>query len=100
MPTLVISSSIHHRKIRPPRPDGLAVLLRHHARRLRDVAEIVRHPGGEQLPQRHRSERRMHSLERQLAVGQPPAAKSVEVARPELLELVEELRDALSLALA
>ena len=30
---------------RAPRPDFVAVLLRHHAHRLRDVAEVVRDPG-------------------------------------------------------
>src|SRR5262245_53896190 len=50
------ASAVHHREVRAPGAHRLAVLLRHHPRRLRDVPQVVRHPGGEELPQRHRPE--------------------------------------------
>src|SRR2546422_7035461 len=34
-------------------PDGRGVLLRHHARDLGDVAQVVHHPRREQLGERH-----------------------------------------------
>jgi len=57
--------SVDHGKVGAPRADRVTILLRHHTRDLRDVAEVVRDPRGEQLPQRDRAEVRMFALERE-----------------------------------
>ena len=68
-------SAIEDRQIGPPRPDRVPVLLGHDSRRLGNVAEVVRHPGGEQLPQGDRAQRRVLPFQRQFTLGQPPAAQ-------------------------
>ncbi len=45
-----------HRQVLDPRPHGLAVLLGHHPADLGDVAQVVGHPGGEELAQGDRAE--------------------------------------------
>src|SRR3989449_11335290 len=54
-------------------PDGRGVLLRHHARDLGDVAQVVHHPRREQLGERHLAQLGMLAAERQLLPGQMPA---------------------------
>ena len=55
-------------KIGAPGADFIAVLPGHHPRDLGDVIEVVSDPGGQQLPQRHGSERRVQTgpIERRL----------------------------------
>lgn len=55
---LVVGQYWHERH---PGANGVAILLRHHSRGLRDVAEIVHDPRREQLAQRHSAECRMHA---------------------------------------
>src|SRR5687768_9185895 len=45
-----------HGQVFHPRPDLVPVLLSHDPGDLGDVAEVVRHPGGEQLSQRDRAQ--------------------------------------------
>src|SRR5262252_7707725 len=85
-----VTSAIHDGEIRAPRADGVAVLLGHHARGLRDVAEVVADPGREQLTERDRSEFRMLAGQRELRAGQLPAGERAEVAGAQLFEFVEQ----------
>jgi hypothetical protein len=57
------TSAIEHREVRSPRAHRVAISLGHHTRRLRDVTEVVRHPGGEQLTQGDGAEVRVLALE-------------------------------------
>src|SRR4029079_16707588 len=82
--------SIHDGKVGAPRPDGIAVLLRQHARDLRDVTEVVRRPGREQLPHGHGAEGRMLSLEGELFVRQTPTLERTDALRAQLLEFSEQ----------
>src|SRR5688572_15266758 len=84
-------SAIEHGEVRTPGADVVAVAFGEYARGLRDVAEVVGHPGGEQLPQGDGTERGVLALERELGVREVPAAQRREVLLAEAGELVEEL---------
>ena len=92
-------STVEDRQIGAPGSDLVAVLLRHDARRLREMPEVVHHPRREQLGERDPSQGRMLPLERQLARRQSPAAQSREVLRAQRLELIEQVAHALAQAL-
>lgn len=92
-------SAVHHGEVGAPGADRLAVLLRHDARRLRDVPQVVCDPGGQQLTQRDRSELRMLPLPGELSLREAPSSEYGQVLRPQARELVEELRERLALAL-
>src|SRR5262245_16891915 len=95
-----VALAIHHREVGTPRSDGLTVLLGHDAPDLRDVAEVVRDPRGEELAERDESEGGVLALERELRVGDPPSGERREILGACLLELIEELRERLPFALA
>ena len=76
----MIISSIHHGKICAPRAYRLAILLRHHARRLRNVPEVVRDPRRQQLAKRDRSELRMLAFERELRLGESPTLRASQIS--------------------
>src|SRR4051812_7596536 len=92
-------SAVHDWQVRSPRSHGLAIALGHHARRLGDVAEVVRDPGGEQLAQSDGTQRGMLPLEGELAVAKVPTAERREVLGAQPGEFVEQLRETLALAL-
>ena len=73
-----------------PRPDRVAILLRHHAGDLGDVAKVVDDPAGEELPQGHAAEPRMRGLEIELRFSEAPRAQRLEIRRTQGLELVEQ----------
>jgi hypothetical protein len=58
--------ALEHRHVRSPRPNGLAVLLRHDASGLGHVAEVVGDPRRQEVAERDEPERRMFAFERQL----------------------------------
>ena len=64
------------------------------------MTEVVRHPGGEKLPQRDGSKLRVFAFQRELAVGQVPAPQGRNVFPPELFELIQQDAETLALALA
>src|SRR5258708_3252746 len=94
-----VTSAIHHREIRPPWTDRVAILLGHDARRLRDVAEVVRHPRGQQLAERDRSKLWMLALESQLSVRETPAGKCDDIPGAQPREFRQQIRQRFSLAL-
>src|SRR5689334_6774286 len=72
---------MQNRQVRLPGTDGRLVLLCHHADDLSDVAEIVSHPGREQLLERHAPELRVFARQIQVRRRQIERAKVSEVAR-------------------
>jgi hypothetical protein len=86
-------SPIHDRQIRAPRSDRLAISFGHHPADLRDVAEVVCHPRREKLTKRHRAELGMRAGERELFVGELPAAERLEIPRTQQRKPVEQLGD-------
>ena len=78
--------SIHHRQIGAPRTDRIAILLRHHTRNLRDVAEVVR-----DLWRRERErglsagEKRMLAKARDILVGEVALAEKSTKDEAEML---------------
>ncbi len=72
-----------------PRPDRVAILLGHDARRLRDVTEIVHDPRGEELAQRHATERRMNPRQGKIRRSELPGSNLLEIRIPQSRELVE-----------
>src|SRR5262245_11026124 len=79
-----------HRQVLHPGPDLVPVLLGHDPGYLGDVAEVVRHPGGEQLSQRDGAQTRVHGPEVELGVTQIPGAQTIEIRGAESAELVQE----------
>jgi hypothetical protein len=55
------------------------------------VRQIVRHPTGEQLVQRHRPELGMDPGAREVGRAQIELRKPIEIVRPQPLELILEL---------
>src|SRR4051812_40163603 len=94
-----LRSAIHYRQICPPGPHGLAILLRHHARRLSDGPQVVRDPRRQQLTERHGSELGMFSFERELRLGQSPSRERRQTVRSSSGEFVEQLLQRLALTL-
>ena len=82
---------VHDREIRAPGSDRFAVLFGHHARRLRNVTEVVGHPGRQQLTERHCSKGRMLTFERELRVSQLPTSERREVFGADAREFVEQV---------
>ena len=62
-----------------PRADRVAILLGHDARRLRDVTEIVHDPRGEELAQRHATERRVNPRQIEISRGELPGSNLIEI---------------------
>src|SRR2546423_961697 len=54
-----VAGALHHAEVGGPRADGLAILVRHHARELVQMREVMRRPGGEKLRERDRAEGRV-----------------------------------------
>src|SRR5260370_6162416 len=79
-----------HRQERYPRPDFLAVLLRHHPRYLSQMPEVVHDPGGEQLPQGHAAQTRVAPGESELLRAKVPRFELLQVGRPQSRELGEQ----------
>src|SRR5687768_4051047 len=92
-------SAIQYGEEGTPRTDRVPILLRHHPRDLREVAEVVRDPCREQLPERHRAECGMLPLERELPFAERPRVEQGDVVRAEARELVEQLDQRLARAL-
>jgi hypothetical protein len=76
------------------------MLFRHHPADLVQVRQVVRHPGGQELPERHRPELGMLALERQLLVRQRPRCERRNALGAAPSELVQQLGEPLALALA
>jgi hypothetical protein len=68
-----------------------AVPLGHHARDLRQVAEIVDHPRRQQFPQRDGPERGMRPAPCQIIAGERQLPKCREIRRPQSLERSEKI---------
>ena len=86
-----VTSAIHDRQIRAPWTDRLAILLRHHARGLRDVAEIVADPRREQLTKRHRSEFGMLARQLEILLLEVPPAQGRDIFRAQLVKLLQQI---------
>ena len=82
-----------------PGADGFAVLVRHDARDLMDVSEVVRSPGGEELGERDGAEGGVATAQSQLIWLKVEGAKIVEGRGAYAGELVEQLRQGFSFAL-
>ena len=78
------TSPVQHRQIGFPRPDRLAILLRHDTGDLRQVTKVVRHPRRQQLLEGDAAERGMLAREPELLRGQGQRAQVAEILRPEL----------------
>jgi hypothetical protein len=75
------TSGLHHPQIPPPRPHRFLILFRHHPADLVLVREVVRHPSGQQLPERHRPELGVLALKLQLSFDRLPPRMTV-TSRP------------------
>ena len=78
------------RQERYPRTDRILVLLRHDARDLGDVTEVVYHPSREQLAERHGSERRVHPRQAEIGRRETPRDQQREVRGAQFGEFVEQ----------
>src|SRR5690606_23336420 len=83
-------SAVEHREVGAPGADLVGVALRHDAADLADVVEVVHGPRRQELAQVDRTERRVAARQRELRLGEPPAADDVEVGTAQLGEAVEE----------
>src|SRR6266480_1758080 len=79
-----------HREIGFPRSHGRRVLLRHHARDLGDVTEVVNDPRCEQLGERHLTQLGMPAPQRELLRCQPPAPQRRDTVCPQLAKLIQQ----------
>ena len=68
-----VDSTVEDRQIGSPGSDLVPVLPGHHSRDLREVTEVVCHPGREQLPERDRAEGGVLAFERELALADLPS---------------------------
>src|SRR5216684_2963201 len=84
-----VRSSCQHRQIRRPRADLITVLLRQDASDLRDVAEVVHDPRGEQLSEGDWAEARMLAGKRQLFGCQSPGTQQLQVFLSQIREFVQ-----------
>src|SRR5688500_7766261 len=78
------------RKKRNPGPNFLTVLLRHHPRDLGNVTEVVHHPGGQQLTQRHRPQHGVLARQDQLRRGELPRLKQRQIGTSEPGKLAQQ----------
>jgi hypothetical protein len=54
-----MAGTLKHAEVSAPRTYRVTILMRHHARQLMQMREVVNHPRRQKFPQRHRSQRRM-----------------------------------------
>lgn len=80
-----------HRQVLDPRAHGLAVLLGHHPADLGEVAEVVGHPGGEELAQGDGTETGVGGGEVEVGSGQVPGGESLEVGGAQSGELSQQI---------
>ena len=73
-------------------PTSSAYLVREHARDLDDVIAVVRNPRGQQLSQRHRSERRMLACAIEVTIGHAQLLELCQAVPAQQGELVEQTR--------
>ena len=81
-----------HGKKRYPGTDLIPVLLRHHARDLGEVSQVVYDPTRQQLPQRHTPQARVLPREVELPCGKPPGTEEIQIRSPQPSELGQERR--------
>src|SRR5437763_13785884 len=74
-------------EIGAPGSDVGADVSHEHARDLRDVRQIVRHPAGQQLVQRHRAELGMDPGAPEVGRTQAEPGEPIEIVRPQTFEL-------------
>ena len=64
-------------------------------RAMDEMIEIVRHPGGQEVPERHRPQRRVQALAVEVGVREPERPQVPHVVCPKRRELFEQLRQRL-----
>src|SRR5262249_59600728 len=69
------------------------VLTRQHTRNLDDVIEVVRHPGGEELTERHDAERGVSPSAIEVGVRQAQGFQVAQVVPAQRRELVQQARE-------
>ncbi len=84
---------LEDRQVGLPGADGVGVLPRHDADDLADVAQVVRDPRRQVLPQRHDAEVRMPSAARHVGVGQPERVEPGEALGSQSIERVEQFAE-------
>lgn len=87
-------------QVRAPRAHGVPISLRHHARRLCHVPEVVGYPRRKQLAERDAAKLRVLTLEGEFALGEIPGAERRQVRRAQARELVQQIDESLPLTLA
>ena len=95
-----MAGALQHAEILAPGADGLAVLVSEKARDLVQMGHVVSRPGREQLRQGDRAERGVQSAALEIARLQVHGANRGEVFSAQPGEIVEQLRQRFSLALA
>src|SRR6516164_3100902 len=95
-----MAGALQHAEILAPGADALAVLVGEDARDLVQMGHVVSRPGREQLRHGNRAERGMQSAALEIARLQVYGANRGQVFSAQLGELVEQLRQRFSLALA
>jgi hypothetical protein len=91
---------MEHPKIGAPRADILTILSCEDPGDLVEMGKVVSYPGGEQLRKGDRAERRMKSAELKISRGEVELLKLDEISGAQAGEIVEQLREGFSLALA
>src|SRR5918994_5830878 len=90
------SRAVQHRQVFSPWTHGLGILATHHAGNLRDMAEVVRHPGGKQLSKGYRAELGMAAAPVQVVTGDSQRLQAAEAGRSCFDERVQQLAESLS----
>jgi len=87
-----VAAALQDAEVLLPWTHGVRVLVRHHARDLVQVGQIVCSPRREQLGQRHGAERRMPGLAIEIVGLEVEIVERAQALGSKLCELVQELR--------
>ena len=90
------SRVVQHRQVFSPWTHRLGVLAAHHTGDLRDVTEVVRHPGGKQLPEGYRTELGVAATPVEVVTRDSQRLQAAEARRSSLGKSVEQLSQGLA----
>lgn len=90
------SGVVQHRQVFSPWTDGLGVLASHYTGDLRDVAEVVRYPGGKQLPEGYRTELGVAPTPVQVVTRDSQRLQAAEARRSSFGKGIEQLSQGLA----
>ena len=85
-------AAVQHAQVLFPRPDGFAILMRHHTRELMQMIQIVRRPRGKKLPQGHSAEIRMPAAAVKVGGSEIEVSQMLQIFGAQACEFVQELR--------